>query len=213
MPHESSLWGVGLGLALVFSVASLIMSPFGLSAWVWEGNQERFMETVKTHFTQPPVLADTKVNIDYYYRKVDKRVRAVIWLPDGHDSSITASGSFVEADKAMPKWACHLNPESDDTYASLNVLFSGEFMQRYGANDAEADTILNLDNNKDNQGTLLLKDNDDGINGFYLYLGNTWCENYVGDKCLTKYIADVEFHLDAAVDTDAWDTEYDKKGR
>jgi hypothetical protein len=87
MPHESSLWGAGLGLALVLAVGAFIMSPFGLVAYTYvnSDDQERLIAVQNTVLNNPPNYEGTKIQFEWHYTKSEHMVRVVITTPEGYD--------------------------------------------------------------------------------------------------------------------------------
>ncbi len=193
----------------------------GSMAFAASAHQERFIQNVATTFDHPTVLEGTNLVASYYYKKNEQRVRVVFTVPDGYSYADTWDQPYADASAILPAWACHLNPLSSSTYASLTVAGLGLYTQ----NDADGnldETAIELDNNPVTQGYFYLwsGSGEETLDSNVVFLGPNFntadsgngCDsNYVDatNVCLDTYIGEFSFRLTAPVDIKAWNKKYD----
>ncbi len=204
--------GTGLVVLGVLLGVVAVLAIFGVIGYSGSVHQERYITTVHTVLEIPVEYAGVKLNLAYYYKKDEARLRIVASLPEGYPDAASVNDdnvNYVRAKKAFPPWACHLNPLSDDTDWSIYAWDSGNY-GFFDGTQADAATMF-VDNDPDVQGYWQIISNtavDLGANT--IYLGNTACTAYYNDTyCFADTIGQMSFVLNAPIDRAAWATHYD----
>ncbi len=197
-----------LVLLFVVAIPVYVVSSLAYDTAVTHAHQERLIMTVSTVLTKPTGYAGVKLNVAYYYKKDEYRVRVVATLPNGYpiDAGVNVDFPIIYAHNILPAWACR--GDDNDVFASFYQSETGFFT---GTTDELeiTPTWMHIHNAPSTLGELFIATPNYVFTGDDIYLGNTGCANSNETWCFVYYIGEMTFRLRLAADRTAWAAQYD----